>query len=429
MAKDVIGLINKSSNEVDIVLNEVIENIDNAVATLNTTMAGVVSSVPVGSTVEANMIALNEGLRTSGFLTIVGANLNSGYKDVINVAGQLNEQINERVFAFTENESKKLKSLKQSTFINVQDSSNVYLGKINNALNSVRFGTGNALAIVQNIDENFGKTLANQVTSIVDTGVSAGWRESNIIMAEANGIDRFIFSGTLIPTSRPFCARHLNEIRTIAGWDTLSNGQGLFPVSVFLGGFRCRHVLVGVSAASDKLNKEPFPIPEAPEDDKKVSKLPKIKTSARKGKSTPVVRLTKGTTPEAKKIVKNRIVAFGDKERIVGVPTNTGIRGIRVNPFTETAELGLIRQLGGNERPSIGTEKSEGLFYPVLNGKIVLTNAVAGNGFRTSQEARTFLRSFLQDFDPTVLPNKLKKEADQLVKDLASGKRKRFSDI
>lgn len=247
MAKDVKGITATHSNDVNDVLDSVVNQLEKAVITLNTSMAGAISSIPQGSTVEADLLVLNESLRSSGFLGIVGDALNNSYTDVINISGQLNETINNRIFLFSEGSTAKLKALKQTTFESVEDATRVYLGKINNGINAIRFGTGNAKDIIKDVSDIFGKTLTNQATTLVDTGVSAAWSESNVLLAEDNGIERFLYAGSLIDTSRPFCIEHLDQVKTIEEWNLLSNGQGLSPISAFRGGFNCRHVLVGVA--------------------------------------------------------------------------------------------------------------------------------------------------------------------------------------
>ncbi len=44
---------------------------------------------------------------------------------------------------------------------------------------------------------------------------------------------------------RSFCANNYGKVKTIEEWNKLSNGQ-LSPVSQYMGGYNCRHVLVGV---------------------------------------------------------------------------------------------------------------------------------------------------------------------------------------
>lgn len=67
----------------------------------------------------------------------------------------------------------------------------------------------------------------------------------NFIGKNVMKIDQYQYVGPLDGKTRDFCKKHLGEIKTLAEWDTLGNGQ-IEPVSIYLGGFNCRHKLVGV---------------------------------------------------------------------------------------------------------------------------------------------------------------------------------------
>jgi len=43
--------------------------------------------------------------------------------------------------------------------------------------------------------------------------------------------------------TREFCRKHIGEVKTLEEWDKLDNGQ-LNPVSVYCGGYNCRHFLM-----------------------------------------------------------------------------------------------------------------------------------------------------------------------------------------
>jgi len=248
MAKDVLSITNDASASVDITIASLIRELEDGIETLNTSMAGVVSTIQPGSSVAVDLASLNAGLRESGFLATVGTGLNTAYTDVINISGQLNETLNNRIFSFTEGSITKMQALKQTTFGSIQDATATYINKVNNAINTIRFGTGNANDIIKDIRDTFGKTLANQASALIDTGVNAGYTEANVLLGQDNGIKRFLYAGTLIATSRAFCVRNLGKIKTIKQWNQLNNGAGQpNPVSVFLGGFRCRHTLIGVA--------------------------------------------------------------------------------------------------------------------------------------------------------------------------------------
>ena len=125
MAKDVIGIIDGASTDINIIIDSLVDLIDSEVAKINSTMASIVGSIKEGSNVEADLIALNEGLRASGFLPIVGTILNDGCEQMINKAGQLNKTLNNELFQFSEESILKMKALKSTAFNNIKDATQV----------------------------------------------------------------------------------------------------------------------------------------------------------------------------------------------------------------------------------------------------------------------------------------------------------------
>jgi hypothetical protein len=106
---------------------------------------------------------------------------------------------------------------------------------------------------VGGIDKKQAQQIINDATDAphsvtktwLETAQSAFSREANVRLAEDVGIEKFEYVGPLDGITRPFCEKHVGEVKTIEGWDKLDNGQ-ISPVSVFCGGYRCRHKLVGV---------------------------------------------------------------------------------------------------------------------------------------------------------------------------------------
>jgi len=242
---DVIKLAGDSAIEVDLLINDLISEMEAGINTLNGAMAGTIANLPINSDVARDLIELQKSMRLSGFDKIIGEGLNKSFTEAINLSGQLATDIHDEVFEFSMESLGKLKSLKQTTFNSVQDAAQTYLTKINNGLNTVRFGTGTKADVIKEINEKFGKTLANQAKTLLDTGVSGAKTQANVLLAQDNGIEKFFYAGSLIATSRPFCVAHLHQTKTIKEWDELNNGQ-IGPVSVFKGGYNCRHDLVGV---------------------------------------------------------------------------------------------------------------------------------------------------------------------------------------
>ena len=55
-------------------------------------------------------------------------------------------------------------------------------------------------------------------------------------------VDAFSYNGPLDLKTRPFCVAHVNRVWTTAQIAKMDNGTVLEPVSIFGGGYNCRHV-------------------------------------------------------------------------------------------------------------------------------------------------------------------------------------------
>ena len=70
--------------------------------------------------------------------------------------------------------------------------------------------------------------------------------------ARSAGVTRFLYSGPVAPSTRPFCQAHAGIVFTVDEISQMDNGQGL-PVANSCGGYNCRHEWVmvpeGLSAA------------------------------------------------------------------------------------------------------------------------------------------------------------------------------------
>lgn len=96
-----------------------------------------------------------------------------------------------------------------------------------------------------------GRALANIETE-VNTTLMAYQRAVHMEKAIKAGADKFLYVGPDDDITRPFCADHVDQIYTREEIDNMDNGTDL-PVSLFCGGYNCRHHWRPVS---DELAKE-----------------------------------------------------------------------------------------------------------------------------------------------------------------------------
>lgn len=88
-------------------------------------------------------------------------------------------------------------------------------------------------------------TFSNQNKTEVTETLFGAFTIASIGLAVNGGMNKFLYAGTLIPTSRSFCRLHIGQVKTKDEWFSLDNGQR--PISMGRpGGYNCRHSLVGV---------------------------------------------------------------------------------------------------------------------------------------------------------------------------------------
>lgn len=100
--------------------------------------------------------------------------------------------------------------------------------------------------IILDLAHAAGVTLREALTE-ADTAIMAFHREALESTAEDAGFDLFVYVGPDDEVVRPFCEAHVRRIYTTRDLDQEDNGQGLWPTSRFLGGYRCRHSLAPIT--------------------------------------------------------------------------------------------------------------------------------------------------------------------------------------
>lgn len=95
------------------------------------------------------------------------------------------------------------------------------------------------------IHETSGQATLNQIHTEMNTALSAFQRTVAFEQGERLGANYYLYSGGLIPTSRPFCSALAGKVYTREQLELADNGQGI-PVLSGLGGYNCRHTLIPV---------------------------------------------------------------------------------------------------------------------------------------------------------------------------------------
>lgn len=230
------------------------------------TDAGVVVRTPANSRLLRRFdVLFSDALEKEGYQRLVNAFVNQ-------FAGQLpyfqetlaaiSETLREPLgtVTFTANDKASFSAFQQNVAAAIQSAVEGAAGRATQqalfSIGGLKFGD-----LVSLLKDKLDVSVA-QASGLAETGISGFIRSVNMrgydIIAEQNPsfTFRFKYFGPKDSRNRPFCAEQetlskQGVTRTKEEWDALDNGKGQpKPVSIWLGGFRCRHVLLLVPPVS-----------------------------------------------------------------------------------------------------------------------------------------------------------------------------------
>jgi hypothetical protein len=181
----------------------------------------------------------------SGYFETTGNLVNQGYQQAIEQSYKQYQDLYSKSFQFSEVSLQRLNSLKQLDLNQFNGLSQTAIDRANRLFVDIQFGAINKQQAVELLQNKVVDTLQHHASTWISTGMSGIYREANVALAEDNGITDYEYVGPFDSLTRPFCKKHIGEVKTKDEWDSLDNGQ-IAPVSQFAGGFNCRHQLVGV---------------------------------------------------------------------------------------------------------------------------------------------------------------------------------------
>jgi hypothetical protein len=180
----------------------------------------------------------------SGYFQSTQELLNDGYQQVLEESFDQYNKLYGEAFQFSPASLQEISALKQLDFGQFNQLGQEAGEAMNRIITEVQFGNINFNQAVDLFAQEATK-LANFSKTWINTGLQGVYSKANTMLAEDNGIEQFQYVGPRDQSTRPFCDRHLGEVKTKKEWDSLDNGQ-ISPVSTFRGGYNCRHQLVGV---------------------------------------------------------------------------------------------------------------------------------------------------------------------------------------
>jgi hypothetical protein len=111
--------------------------------------------------------------------------------------------------------------------------------------------------MIRSVAETLNGELDKHTVTYVDTALVSYDRRVSWDMWEAAGIDKFLYRGPMDVKTRAWCEARVGKTFTREQVEAMDNGTRLEPVSVYGGGWNCRHVWTPVvgegSSESDTL--------------------------------------------------------------------------------------------------------------------------------------------------------------------------------
>jgi hypothetical protein len=247
--------IQKDDDQINEVINEFDSNIDSLLPII---LAGtgsllVLDNVNIGIT--NNYI--EQAIRQSGYYDTLNTMVNERYQMFIEDEIDLLDRILNKTVKFSDSAAEELMKYKE---IDIQ--------QFNQITQNIK--TKMSTTLFQRLQGNLTDTqLREQLSKITeqykhwtsakaDTSIAAFKQNASQAIAIDNGIEEFEYFGPLDSLTRQFCRNVLTGVygenkKTIPEWNKLNNvsareGQP-DPVSVYRGGYRCRHRLAPARAA------------------------------------------------------------------------------------------------------------------------------------------------------------------------------------
>jgi hypothetical protein len=187
-------------------------------------------------------------LQESGYYVEVGRLLNDDYQRILEESYEGYKLMFDEAFQFSEESLAKLDAMKQLDFNQFNQLGQKSAESLSRGIVDLQFGAVTRKQMLEQFEKAI-ETNKGYINTWVNTGLSGYYTQSNVLLAEDAGMDRFKYVGNINPNTRPFCRKHINEVRTIAGWNSLNKEQGqIAPVSIWRGGYNCVHALVATDA-------------------------------------------------------------------------------------------------------------------------------------------------------------------------------------
>lgn len=247
MATSVENIALATIDQIDQIENEYINKMDNVMRKIDRDLAVLADQKERDGSenVALTETEVNTVIEKAGYYALVTDFLNNGYQAIITLISGVYADLHSVGISLPD---ESLKLVEDQRALDMQQFNGIGIGHvpiITRELTNAALNIGNIDAIKDTIISAV-STMNRNANTWITTSLNGFSSSVSFIIAASIGIGRYLYAGPLDGKTRPFCKRHVGQIKTMDQWNELDNGQ-VNPVGVYRGGYNCRHILLGIS--------------------------------------------------------------------------------------------------------------------------------------------------------------------------------------
>lgn len=179
----------------------------------------------------------------SGYYEVTGNLLSSGYQTILNNNLEIYRDFYSPNLQFSDVSAARLDAIRTMRSAVFDDLAERQATNLQQILLNLNFGTSSITSAAEALANDTDRSVG-QAETIIRTSVHAFEREANVAMADAAGIEQFIYVGPDDKLTREFCQEHIGDVKTLEEWSAITAPDAYGPVPTFAGGPNCRHSIV-----------------------------------------------------------------------------------------------------------------------------------------------------------------------------------------
>lgn len=237
--KDIAKLIKAQDKEIEVYVQSLVKEIDSL-------LSQVTRQIKPDAKLSELLSILNQ-LSTQNLPEKIKIKLRDAvglYQSRVKTVGEMIQQASTVSTVFNDNDDALVKAIFENDIAIQLTTINQTFGEFKQAV--FRGVYTNGLPQLPELQASLGERLSGVLNTQTNTQLAGFQRSIHIQKADELELQYFLYAGSLIKSSRPFCIQRSGRIYTTKEAMTWDNKQGL-PTIPYLGGYNCRHTMVFMS--------------------------------------------------------------------------------------------------------------------------------------------------------------------------------------